>query len=336
MQNKISTYIVLIFTALLFIVSLNGLYAKDTKKILIVHSYHPEYRWVVEYRKGLMEGLQKYRSSVLKIEDFYLDSKRHPESINKMAEKAYIFFKNNKPDVVIAADDPAQKYFVVKYLSNKVKTPVVFLGVNGNPEDYGYPSRNVTGVLERINIRADLGLIHTLVPEAKTFGIIMDSGLSSQAFLHRWKVEDFNFGEIKLKTLYIAESFEEWKMYINKLEKDVDVIYILSYYTLKDRYGKYVKPEDVVKWYVKNCDKPEVTANLFSVKLGLLCSYGETGWQYGMVAGKMVVDILNGKPVKSIPVVESIRGLRAINRKRAKMLGITIPPDLIPGTIFYD
>ncbi len=327
------SFLLIIVFVFLFIAPV---YGKDTKKILIVHSYHPEYKWVKEYQKGISSGLKRNNRFNIKIKNFYLDSKRHPENVKQKAREAFNLYINYRPDIVLAADDPAQKYFVVPYLANKVKTPVVFLGVNGNPEDYGYPAKNVTGVLERINIRADIGLIHTLVPEAKTFGIIMDSGLTSYAFLKRWEHTDFNFCNIKLKKIYTARSFDEWKNYINKMKEEVDVIYILSYYTLKDKNGKYVKPEDVVEWYIKNSKKPEVTANLFSVKMGLLCSYGETGWQYGIVAGRMAVEILGGKKVNDIPIVQSLRGLRAINRKRAKMLKITIPPDLIPGTIFYD
>ena len=181
-SKLIFIFVFFIFVYTIFIA--NYLYAKDTKKILIVHSYNSGYNWVSEYTNGLKDGFNKYGLSNfnLVVKNFYMDAKRHPELLKQQGKKVYDLYRNFNPDIVIAADDPVQKFFVVPYLSNKVKIPIVFLGVNADPLAYGYPSNNVTGVLERINYLESLALVHMLVPDAKTYGIIVDNNTTTKVF----------------------------------------------------------------------------------------------------------------------------------------------------------
>ena len=333
--------VLILVTMLIFLVAslfIDDCYAKDTKKILIIHSYNLKYEWVKEYVSGLKDGFKKYGlyNYNLIVKEFYMNAKRQPELLKGKSVQAYSLYKNFNPDIIIAADDAAQEFFVVPYISGKTKTPVVFLGVNADPSVYGYPSNNVTGVLERMNYFENITLLHMLIPDAKTYGVIIDNNITSKRFLERWVKSEKNFN-LRFKVIYIANNFEEWKKYVIRLQKEVDVIYLLSYFTLKDKYGNYVDPGNVIKWYLKNCKKPETSPLIFSVKEGILCAYGESGYIQGIDASKLVSDILvKGISVRKIPIVNHKRGLRAINKRRAKELGIEIPAELIPGTVFYE
>jgi len=54
-----------------------------------------------------------------------------------------------EPDVLIAVDDNAQKY-AAKYFVNHPRIKIVFSGINGSVQPYGYDTaNNVTGILER-------------------------------------------------------------------------------------------------------------------------------------------------------------------------------------------
>ena len=48
---------------------------------------------------------------------------------------------------MIASDDNAQKYLVVPYLKG-TQVPVIFNGVNWDASAYGFPTSNVTGMIE--------------------------------------------------------------------------------------------------------------------------------------------------------------------------------------------
>jgi ABC-type uncharacterized transport system substrate-binding protein len=74
--------------------------------------------------------------------------------------------------------------FVVPYLKNKVKTPVVFCGVNSEPGTYGYPASNVTGILERDHISESIALIQLLDPSVKIIAYIMKDTPTTQSVYH--------------------------------------------------------------------------------------------------------------------------------------------------------
>jgi hypothetical protein len=116
------------------------------KKILFVNSYHEGYEWSDGVEAGFQEALA---DTGIELKFVRLDTKNNPEeAFGKnagLAAKAEI--EAYEPDVVIAVDDNAQKYLVVPYLKD-TELPVIFAGVNWDATAYGYPARNVTGMIE--------------------------------------------------------------------------------------------------------------------------------------------------------------------------------------------
>ena len=104
-----------------------------------------------------------------------MNTKNKKEEGPQKAAEAYALFEQMKPDGVIAVDDNAQTMFVIPYLKDKVKMPVVFCGVNAAPgklETYGYPSSNVTGVMEYEVLEESISFMKQLVPNMKTLGFL--------------------------------------------------------------------------------------------------------------------------------------------------------------------
>ena len=131
-----------------------------------------------------------------------------------------------------------------------------------------------------------------LSPSLKTYGIISDESITARILVKERLLMENVLPPLKFKVLYSTNNFERWKKYIKRLQQEVDIIYLLSYFSLKDRNGKYLDPEIVLNWYLKNSRKPETTPLIFTVKEGVLCSYGESGYIQGMNAAKIVSDIL--------------------------------------------
>ena len=133
---------------------------KARYNVLVVMSYGPDYEFVQKVR----EGIESVLSDICRIQHFYMDTKKNLVGGPQKAKAAYALYKKTCPDGVIAADDNAQSMFVVPYLKDKVKTPVMFCGVNEPPEKYGYPAANVSGILERITISQSLAFAKQLIP----------------------------------------------------------------------------------------------------------------------------------------------------------------------------
>ena len=145
-KNIFCPFIVLIWLAVFFSFPQTG--ESSSFKVLVVMSYHESMPWVKEIKEGIDSEIE----GVCDLKYFYMDTKRNIEGGPQKAKEAYAMYLDFRPDGVIAADDNAQSMFVVPYLKNKVKTPVVFCGVNHEPDTYGYPASNITGVLERDHI----------------------------------------------------------------------------------------------------------------------------------------------------------------------------------------
>ncbi len=112
-------------------------------KVLLVHSYHPEYPWVASLSFGVKKALS---GSKAQIETFYMDTKRNTseEFKTKMGKKALAVVEDWKPDIVITADDNAQAYFG-RHLAGRTTPQVVFCGVNNPIENYGQRGQDLDG-----------------------------------------------------------------------------------------------------------------------------------------------------------------------------------------------
>ena len=116
------------------------------KKILFINSYHEGYAWSDGVEKGVHNVLD---GTGIDLKFVRMDTKRNPDEAfaKKAGEQVKAEVDAFKPDLVIASDDNAQKYVIVPYYKG-TNLPVVFAAVNWDASAYGYPTSNVTGMLE--------------------------------------------------------------------------------------------------------------------------------------------------------------------------------------------
>jgi ABC-type uncharacterized transport system substrate-binding protein len=83
------------------------------------------------------------------IQQFDMDAKRHkePQEIAQKALEAKALIEAWHPDVVITADDDAAQYLIMPFYKDHT-IPFVFCGINWTVNEYGFPYRNATGMVE--------------------------------------------------------------------------------------------------------------------------------------------------------------------------------------------
>ena len=118
----------------------------DGKKVLYIDSYHQGYAWSDGITKGIEEAL---KDSGAELKVHRMDTKKKPseEFKKEAAEKAKALIEEYKPDVVIASDDNAAKYLIAPYYKDS-EQPFVFCGVNWDAGVYGFPTANITGMVD--------------------------------------------------------------------------------------------------------------------------------------------------------------------------------------------
>lgn len=146
----------------LLLLSLSS-FGAEQPKCLFVSSYHQGYAW----SDGVERGLRQTLEGKCQIRQFDMDTKRKKTESDKKAaaQEAKSLIESWQPDVVITADDNAAKFLIQPFYRDK-DLPFVFCGINWTVREYGFPYRNVTGMIEVAPVKAMIEEARALVPGA--------------------------------------------------------------------------------------------------------------------------------------------------------------------------
>jgi ABC-type uncharacterized transport system substrate-binding protein len=247
------------------------------------------------------------------------------------AKEAYQLYKRFRPDGVIAADDIAQSMFVLPYLKDKVKTPVMFCAVNEEPEKYGYPASNVSGILERDFISESIAFAKQLVPSINTVGFLAKDSPSGQAIRNQVEIESDTY-LAKVEGFKLVKTMKETLAVLEEYKKTTDALFITSTNGILDADGNALDNQQVTKIVAKFYKKPLIGANDFHVRYGVLCAVVKSGNAQGRMSAEMLLKAIKGTPIKHIPITKNKYGKRMLNVTAMKELGIRPKRRVLVGT----
>ncbi|MBW1722023.1 MAG: hypothetical protein JRJ78_08165 [Deltaproteobacteria bacterium] len=290
-------------------------------RVLLVHSYYADYTWTDDITGGVKSGLA---GSGAQLEIFYMNTKRRPREECKIQagkeamERVRVF----RPHVVIAADDNAQAYFS-RYYVGKERPQIVFCGVNGDPADYGFPAANVTGIVERPHFVQTFDMLKIIVPDVRKVAVITDNSTTSNRLISQMRSVNL---PVEVVVVDQPDTFTQWKKRIKSYQKNVDAVCVILYHTLTDGDGdeETVSPLDVMEWTVANNRKP--------IEQGALFGVVNSGYEQGLEAAKIALEILKGRKAGEFPIVEPKKGAVYINVHTAQKMGFEIPFPIMQAT----
>lgn len=295
------------------------------KRVLVVHSYHEFQKGhVVEMTQGIEEA---FVDSGVKMKYVHMDTKRQADlawkkEAGRMATRVMEAFG---PDVVIAMDDNAQAFFVRENYTRKQAPAFVFGGVNADISTYGFPSRNVTGVLERPNIKESIELLLKIVPGIKKILMLSDKSKTTDYFIEYCKTLDLPVEVIAYEQ---PLTLDEWKANVQKYKDRADAVGVYVSRTVKE--GKsYVPEAKLIDILTLEGRLPTVGFFDTAANAGVLCGISVSMKEQGYVAGRMARKILEGKPPSDFTIEPTQRGRIQLNLKTAEKLGIDIEWNII-------
>lgn len=321
---------------------------KSLLNIAIVSSYHPEYTWSQATNVGVLAALlefgyldnqnqaQQYTktnsvtSSKVRLRKYWMDTKRKSSRSEISTTLSLLVKQLNsfKPDIILLGDDNAANYVGNHYLDGDI--PVVFWGVNGAPLKYGLldsldkPGHNITGVYQAGYHKESVRYLKALIPDIKRIAVLSDDSPTGRS--HAKRLQRFaNEGilPVEMVDVVITNSFTKFKKSALELNEKVDAFFIATHNTLKDDAGAHVDYLEVMNWYMKNTNKPEVTPSSHMVTEGLLATVDDSGFNQGYEAVKVAHSILkDGKNPAEIRAYAPKQGPFIINQWRAKQLGL--------------
>jgi len=327
-MNMKANFYRLIVLAVFLTCGLSPAMAEEGKKfkVLVVMSYEEDFQWC----KDIKEGIDSVMGKTCETRYFYMDTKNNIAGGEQKAKEAYALYQEFKPDGVIVSDDDAQAMFVLPYLKDKVKTPVMFNGVNAQPDKYGYPASNISGVLERLYIGESIALAQQLVPSLKTVGyMIKDSPVAKIVFK---QIESESSGySAKSVAFKTPKTQKEAVAMAEELGRQCDLLFYIALAGMPGDDGKPLTEKEAVKIVLKSFGKPAIAVIDYDVKYGALCGLRYTGNEHGEVSANMLLKAMTGTPVSQIPITRNYTGKRMINVTVLKALGITPKPAAIKG-----
>ncbi len=303
------------------VVASGGLYynaqsSGNAKRVLFIDSYHAGYPWSDGITAGVQQVLAK---SDVELMIHRMDTKRNKSDDFKKeaALRAKAVIEQFKPDVVIAADDNAQKYLVVPYYRGG-DLPVVFAGVNWDASPYGYPASNVTGMVEVSRPIELLDILRTLSGGLTIAGLNGDSATSRKEHKHYAEKLGLDFQEV----IYAA-TFAEWKREFLRLQDEVDILFMHNNAGINDW-----NDEEASRFVRENARIPSGSVSPWMAPY-VLVAYTKDAQEQGEWAAQAALQILDGSPPSSIPMTTNKRGNMMINSSIAKRLQLEIPASLL-------
>lgn len=297
-------------------------------KVLLIESYHSEYPWDASYVEGLTETF----SPEVELITYQMDTKRLPvEQHQSQAEKAFAFYQQHQPEIVILGDDNAMNYLLPKLYEQPIS--IVFLGINANPRALLSQYRGqakVTGVLERPSFVKSLGELRRLFSsESFAVRILFDSGVTSN-IAKDYIEKQYTLIKNNLRIdvdIQAIETMQQWQQQVMdaKLE-GFSVIIVGLYQTLVDEEGNNVAAEEVISWTNRHSPLPIFAFWDFAVgenkAAGGVVLFGRS---QGVRAARLVNEIIQTGHEPIIPIVTDNQGQAIYSRKEFKRWGLNTP-----------
>ncbi|MCD6534568.1 MAG: hypothetical protein J7L25_10910 [Deltaproteobacteria bacterium] len=313
-------------------------------RIFMVNSYHPEYFWSARQGQGIKDALSGLN---VVSQECFMDSKRHLGAEWLVQQKKICLAKiaKFKPDLILTGDDNATKTIAAHFFGRSL--PVVFYGVNAEPETYGLvaegcrqaPGSNITGVLERHHFNLAIHKLETLchvnnIPFTKLY-ILTDNCYTSIKVLESLRLEKWDFAIQRVFLPPVAD-YVQYQSLIDQANHLGNAIFIYNLQTIRGVDGNYIDYRDILAWTKPRLKIPSVTFHQKYIEEGLLFGLPVSGYNQAFYAGLKAKEILLGRPPGEIPIEAPPQGVVALNKKTARRLGLKVPLELILGAEIFE
>jgi putative ABC transport system substrate-binding protein len=325
-RNKVFSTSMSIGTLLVSLGILSSSFAETPAKHIAITQF-VDHIAVDTVRKGLLQELaQKGYEEGKNLTVTFENAQGNAATASQIARK----FVGLKPDVIVAITTPSAQA-VVKVVG-KDATPIVFSAVT-DPVSAGLVSSledhksQVTGVIDAPPIKEQMAFIKTLLPAAKTIGVIYnpgDNGSVSSLELIKKEADAQGFKIIESTPVKSSDI----QAAVLQLVGKVDAIYV-------PLDNMIVSAMKTVSSLALRHDLPLFAADSGSVEAGALACVGYSYAQAGQKTGDMVAEILGGKDPSKIAVASPDTIDIFINQHALDKLKLTLPETVISKAHMY-
>ena len=303
----------------------NFLFANEPKEVLLIHSYHKGYSWSDDISKTIEKNFAKHKN--IELTTVYMDTKRIDENeyIKNLAKLYEQQFFDRKFNLIIVSDNNAFDFMFTYHETLFKDIPVLFCGINNF--DKSLLEKNgmkdyMTGVAEKVDLEKNFELISKLHPNLKNLLIINDTSSTGYA-IKRDLDPIIKKYEEKFNIEYTDNlEFSNLKTKVSNLDKQNSVILFVLLF--KDTTGKYFTYKQSFKQVKEVSSVPIYGLWDFYLNDGIVGGLLTSAVAQGEAVSKMALEVLNGKNIKDIPILEKSPNLYIFDYNELKRFNIDI------------
>ena len=290
-------------------------------RVLFISSHHPGLPTFFQQIEGIKSAFST-ETIVLDIE--FMDSERFYDDTNLDNFHNSLSCKLSQSpayDLIITADDNALSFATEHQQELFAGLPIIFFGVNdidvalaqnANPE--------VTGVIEAVSMLDTLRLIEKLHPDTRNITALVDSTAGGQGDLQTFyrlgrELDGIDLSEISLMDL----SFDEFAAQLRRLPNNTNVLLLSAF---RDKSGNSLRFDASLQMIRKNLPRPIYHLWFHGMGNGILGGKLIDHFDQALAAGKIALEVLNGRPVEDMVVRTETRNRYIFDYIELKRFGI--------------
>jgi signal transduction histidine kinase len=299
----------------------------DDVRVLVLNSYHPQYKWAQEVVRGVREELSYLPEENLFIE--YMDARHMVDDEAYLSLLAAVYahkYRQFSPDVIISSDDSALEFLLERRATLFPGVPVVFCGINSRTAAELEPVPNMTGILEGLEVAGNLALIDRLHPDATRIVLLADQTSLGQGMVRiaRGVIPRF---EHPGRRIEVWDDFTLAELHERVAHVDPQTVFLLLAIH-EDSAGQYFSFDKHLR-PLTDASRVPIYA-MFGMLLGEGVTGGEMNdpYEHGRAAAVMARQVLDGTPADALLVVPSAEYRPRFDYARLERFGI--PENRLP------
>ncbi|TLX72156.1 PAS domain S-box protein [Labilibacter sediminis] len=299
MKLKWINFIPVIF----FFLTCHNSMANNDKRVLFISSYNSSFPTFFEQIQGIKYVLDSIN---VELDVEFMDSKRFADSMNYNVFYQSISYKiNRSPEysAVITSDDNALN-FVLQYQHDLFyQMPIVFCGVNDKNKALAQNKNDwVTGVVEAVSMEETIDLMLQLFPDARKIYSLSDATKTGHIDLRNFENNQKKFKNTKFLNLSLNNfTFNEYPQKLRIIDSQTPTLLLSALNDSADKHLDFDKSLVLIK---QNLDAPLFHLYHHGMGQGVLGGKLISHFEQGKYAALMVKDILQGKEIASIKVID--------------------------------
>lgn len=312
MKKTVKSILCLALCAVL-VIGLSACGSSKSKVKAIGINQYGEHGSLDNCRIGFLQGLTE--AGLVEGKDFTVDYQNagFDDSVN--SQIAASFAANNVDMMVAIATPSAMACFSAAEDKN---IPVIFSAIS-DPVSAGLAEGNITGTSDKLPVEAQLDLIRTLQPDAKTIGIIYTtSEANSVSTIAEYQEKAPSYG-FAIEAIGVTTQSEVTQAVDTLLSRNVDLLNNLT-----DNNVVGVLPAILEK--TNEAGIPVYGSEVEQVKLGCVAAAGIDYVQLGIQTGKLAARVLKGETTCDKIPFETITEYGIyVNSSALAEMGIKLP-----------